>query len=205
MKFLGQIQEYMSKNDTDISSHLDTIYLKTLEMNPKQIVELGVRGGESSKMFNYVNEEINSKIVGVDVDDCDYSFVKNGTFYKVSDTIFHAFYNSMYGSNIDVLFIDTSHYYDHTVQEIKFWFPLLSQKALVIFHDTNLNNQYVRKNGTLGMGWDNQRGVIRAIEEYFNTQFDETHNFTYITKLHGYSWRISHEPLCNGLTLVYKN
>lgn len=205
MKFLGQIQEYMSKNDTDISSHLDTIYLKTLEMNPKQIVELGVRGGESSKMFNYVNEEIDSKIVGVDVDDCDYSFVKNGTFYKVSDTIFHAFYNSMYGSNIDVLFIDTSHYYDHTVQEIKFWFPLLSQKALVIFHDTNLNNEYVRKNRTKGVGWDNQRGVIRAIEEYFNTQFDETQNFTYTTELHGYSWRISHEPLCNGLTLVYKN
>jgi len=205
MKFLNQIQKYMNENDTDISSHLDTIYLRTLEMNPKQIVELGVRGGESSKIFSCVNEDIGSSVVGVDIDQCDYSFVKNGTFYKASDTVFHGFYKSLYGPNIDVLFIDTSHFYEHTVQEIKYWFPLLSQKALIIFHDTNLNNVYIRKNNTVGAGWDNQRGVIRAIEEYFNTNFNELENFTFETELHNAKWKVVHEYLCNGLTLIYKN
>jgi len=205
MKYLETIQEYIHNNDSDISSHLDTIYMKVLEFKPKNIVELGVRGGESSKIFNYINQEIDSNIVGVDIDECDYSFMKNGTFYKANDIIFHAFYNGLYGKNIDVLFIDTSHYYEHTVQEIHYWFPLLSDKALVIFHDTNLNISYMRKNGTYGVGWDNQRGVIRAIEDFFGRQFNEKEEFHYSCKKDGVSWKVSHEPFCNGLTLLYKN
>lgn len=205
MKYLETIQEYIHNNNSDISSHLDTIYMKVLEFKPKNIVELGVRSGESSKIFNYVNQEINSNIVGVDIDECDYSFMKNGTFYKANDIIFYAFYRSLYGNNIDVLFIDTSHYYEHTVQEINYWFPLLSHKALVIFHDTNLDLSYMRKNGTYGAAWNNQRGVIRAIEEFFGTQFNEKEEFHYSCEKDRISWKVSHEPFCNGLTLLYKN
>jgi hypothetical protein len=32
-------------------------------------------------------------------------------------------------ASIDLLFIDTSHYYEHTVLEIQSWFPLLSPAA----------------------------------------------------------------------------
>jgi cephalosporin hydroxylase len=204
MKYLEQIRQYMNK-DTDISSHLDTIYIKTLEFNPKNIVELGVREGESSRVFSCVNDDIGSSVVGVDVTDCEYSFVKNGTFYKADDTVFHTFYENKYGKNIDLLFIDTSHLYDHTVQEIKYWFPLLSQKAMIIFHDTNLNNVYLRKNGSVGAGWDNQRGVIRAIEEVFGVKFNEHIDFQYSCKLSDVNWKVVHEPLCNGLTILYKN
>ena len=205
MTYLQTIQEYIHNNNSGISSHLDTIYMKVLEFKPKNIVELGVCGGESSMIFNYINEEISSNIVGIDVNQCDYSFMKNGIFYKANDIIFHEFYSSLYGKNIDVLFIDTSNYYEHTIQEIHYWFPLLSDKALVIFHDTNLNISYMRKNGTYGVGWDNQRGIIRAIEDFFGTQFNEKEEFHYSCKKDGVSWKVSHEPFCNGLTLLYKN
>ena len=203
-KYVSEIQSYM-KNDTDISSHLDTIYIKSLLMNPKNIVELGVRGGESSKMFNYVNKEIGSHIVGIDLDKCEYSFMTNGTFYQADDVAFAQIYNEKYGNNIDILFIDTSHLYEHTCAEIKHWFPLLSNKALVIFHDTNLRQFYKRKNGSICQGWDNQRGVIRAIEQYFNINVDETLNITLDVLKGTDSWKLIHEPLCNGLTLCYKN
>ena len=75
---------------------------------------------------------------------------------------------------VDVLFIDTSHLYEHTVKEIEAWFPLLAPNALVMFHDTNLRPNYTRQNGTCGVGWDNDRGVIRAIEEYLGETLDET-------------------------------
>jgi hypothetical protein len=71
MKYLETIQEYIHNNDSDISSHLDTIYMKVLEFKPKNIVELGVCGGESSMIFNYINEDINSNIVGIDVNQCE--------------------------------------------------------------------------------------------------------------------------------------
>lgn len=205
MKFINEVREYMNSKDTDISSHLETLYVKTLEYNPKVIVELGVRDGESSRMFSYVSKENNAKVIGVDVNDCDYSFVNNGTFFKANDVVFANFYEGYFGKNIDVLFIDTSHLYDHTVEEIKAWFPLLSEKAMIIFHDTNLNNVYLRKNGTIGAGWDNERGVIRAIEEFFKVKFNEQIHFQYSCLMNNVNWNVVHEPLCNGLTILYKN
>ena len=63
----------------------------------------------------------------------------------------------------------------------------------------------MRKNGTYGAAWNNQRGVIRAIEEFFGTQFNEKEEFYYSCEKDGISWKVSHEPFCNGLTLLYKN
>lgn len=205
MKFLESIRERMNIN-TDISSHLDTLYLKALEMNPKRIVELGVRSGESSRMFSYVAQETNCEVFGLDIDTCDYSFVHNGKFFQGDDCKFANYYPIIYGTkNIDILFIDTSHYYDHTVQEIRSWFPHLSDKSLVIFHDTNLGTRYTRKNGTSDQGWDNQRGVVRAVQEYFAFHFDETQDYKGTVVKDGVTWRIEHEAICNGLTLCYKN
>jgi hypothetical protein len=156
-------------------------------------------------MFSYVAQETNCEVFGVDIDACNYDFVTNGKFFQADDCLFANYYSMMYGTkNIDVLFIDTSHYYDHTVREIAAWFPHLSDSALVIFHDTNLRSQYTRKNGTIGQGWDNQRGVVRALQEYFAMHFDETQDFTGSVVKDGISWRIEHEAVCNGLTLCYK-
>ena len=37
MKYLQTIQEYIHNNNSGISSHLDTIYMKVLEFKPKNI------------------------------------------------------------------------------------------------------------------------------------------------------------------------
>jgi hypothetical protein len=99
---------------------------------------------------------------------------------------------------IDVLFIDTSHLYEHTRQEIAAWFPFLAARGTAIFHDTNMGALYRRADGTLGRGWDNERGVIRAIEEFLGTRYDESCPFV---DLRG-EWIVSHDPLCNGLTTL---
>lgn len=186
------------KIDTDISSHLDTLFIKTIEMSPQKIVELGIRGGESSRIFGYAAKETGAKLIGVDIVPCTYP---NGSFVQSDDVAYAAVYKNTYGSDIDVLFIDTSHYYEHTVQEINAWFPLLSKSALVIFHDTNMMDKFTRKNGTTGSGWNNERGVIRAIEEYFGTSFNETETFTTTITHEGRRWGISHDKFCSGLTL----
>ena len=56
----------------------------------------------------------------------------------MDDCEFDPIFKNVIKEPVDVLFIDTSHLYEHTVRELAAWFPLLANKALVIFHDTNL-------------------------------------------------------------------
>ena len=208
MAHLNIVKEH-AKIDSDICDHIEKIYLETLQFNPKLIVELGVRYGESTRIFNFVNNEINSRLISVDIVPYirfDYTNIYNGTFYLMDDIKFGESFKNITDDLIDVLFIDTSHLYDHTVNEINTYFPLLNNKCLVIFHDTNLKPIFYWRNGrSCDSAWDNNRGVIRAIEEYFNIQVDETKDFELQITKDTDIWVIKHEYICNGLTLCYKN
>ena len=87
MAHLNIVKEH-AKIDSDIRDHIEKIYLETLQFNPKLIVELGVRYGESTRIFNFVNNEINSRLISVDVVpyiNFDYTNIYNGTFYLIDD------------------------------------------------------------------------------------------------------------------------
>lgn len=44
----------------------------------------------------------------------------------------------------------------------------------MVFHDTNLTQRATRRIlGGINRGWNNSRGVMAAIEEYFNVSVDE--------------------------------
>lgn len=209
MKFMDSITQYTNVHHTDISSHLETIYKETYAMNPKVIVELGIRGAESSRIFSCITQELNARLIGVDIEpphQFDYNTIKNGTLILMDDVKFASIYKALAKEVVDVLFIDTSHLYEHTVQEIAAWFPLLGNKALVIFHDTNLDgNGYYRKDGKMEMNWNNNRGVTRAIEEYLNIPIDEKTTFEKTVQRDDIKWTLKHYPNSNGLLLLWKN
>ena len=189
---------------TDINDHLVTVFAESLSMNPRLIVELGVRGGESTFVMARVAAACGSKLVSVDIEDCSaFEAYDDGVFVQSDDVEFARRFEawcreSNVDPKIDVLFIDTSHLYEHTVQEIAHWFPLLADKAKVFFHDTNLKEVFQRKDGSMGTAWDNERGVIRAVEEYFGTSFDEEEDFVDFRN----GWLIKHYACCNGLTIL---
>jgi cephalosporin hydroxylase len=202
------VKKYSNEKDTDISSHLENMYTYTSNMKPSIIVECGVSAGESSGIFSIVNKELGSKVFGVDIGVglSVYSTIHNGTFIHMDDCLYADTYKKEYGANIDVLFIDTSHLYDHTKKEIEKWFPLLSKKALVMFHDTNLDGSgYNRSNGTRGENWNNNRGVIRAIEEFFNSSFNEKTDFSGSCVVGNDKWVYKHNTICNGMFFAWKN
>ena len=101
---------------------------------------------------------------------------------------------------IDVLFIDTSHLFEHTLKEFQSWFPFLAANAKVILHDTNMNVLYRRRNGTMGVAWNNDRGVIRALEVFLGRKFDETTDFIDYHK----GWLIKHYHHSLGLTILQR-
>jgi hypothetical protein len=104
-------------------------------------------------------------------------------------------------TEIDILFIDTSHFFEHTVQEIAHWFPLLAPRGKVFFHDTNLRRIYFRKDGSMGVAWSN-RGVIGALEKFFSKSFNEREDFTDSISMVGSSRNYAQ---CSGFTILTRN
>ncbi len=193
---------------TDISDHLETIFTESMAVNPGLIVELGIGPGESTFVFERVAKLCNSRLVSVDIrtEMGKASSWSEWLFICEDDISFAGKFKNWaqekgLPSQIDILFIDTSHKYEHTLQEIEHWFPFLSPRAKVFFHDTNAQPVYRRKDGTVGLTYDIKRAVIRAIEDFLGTSFDERRDFTKCLA----GWTIAHHHLCNGLTILDKN
>jgi hypothetical protein len=144
----------------------------------------------------------------VDIDDCRVSnlaFAEHWKFIQADDV---AFGRSCFAewcqqqslpAKAKLIFIDTSHEYEHTKQEIAAWLPHLAERGILVFHDTNMGEgKFARMDGTISLGWDNQRGVIRAIEEHLGRQYDENSFFTDIAS----DFLVQHFPHCNGFTVM---
>lgn len=193
-----------ARRRTDISDHLATMFVEAYASRPSLIVELGVRDGESTFVFERVARAYECDLISVDIEPCeDASDYERWHFVQQDDVEFGRRFpdwceNRDVPCEIDVLFVDTSHLFEHTLEEISTWFPHLSNSAVVLFHDTNLTTLYRRRDGSLGRGWDNDRGVIRALEEYLGVNLDESRYFR--TLAGGFA--IEHNPECNGLTVL---
>jgi len=201
---LAQIQE-RCKLDTDISDHLPTLFAETLTMHPRLIVELGVRGGDSTFVLERAARLCQARLISVDIADCakvtswpDWLFVQSDDVAFAKEFPRYCAERGL-APRIDVLFIDTSHLYDHTVQELACWLPFLAEHAKVLFHDTNQRRLGRRKDGRLMAGIDN-RGVIAALENYFGRSFDAGQDFVDVCK----GWLIKHFAYSNGLTILEK-
>ncbi|MEK7158176.1 MAG: class I SAM-dependent methyltransferase [Patescibacteria group bacterium] len=205
MKELDEIRLHARKW-SDLSDHLENLFVLAMEQRPRLIVELGVRGGESTLVFDHVARICHSKIVSVDLEDCtDITNFSNWTFVQKDDVQFGREFGEWCrehntDSKIDLLFLDTSHFFEHTLKEIEAWFPWLSDRGIVCFHDTNMRRIYRRRDGSRGVGWNNHRGVIRAIEQYFHKAFDERQDFVDLCN----GWIIEHHANCSGLTVLKK-
>ncbi len=206
-KHLGDIQNRALVRKTDISDHLPMLFTESLNIESKLIVELGVGDGESTFVLDRVANLWGAKLVSVDIDDrAEVSSFKDRIFVQSDDISFAAEFTDWcrkrgFEPVIDILFIDTSHLYDHTVAEIRAWFPYLASHCKVFFHDTNMSEVFVRKDGSTGKGWDNQRGVIRAIEEHLDTHFNEKIDFALAHR----GWFIRHYTICNGFMILERD
>ncbi|HXL05827.1 MAG TPA: class I SAM-dependent methyltransferase, partial [Gemmatimonadales bacterium] len=144
---------------TDISSHLEALYVAGLAAHPRLIVELGVRGGESTFVFERVARRSGADLVSVDIADCaNVSRYERWHWVQEDDVRLGRRFRGWCEQRgleplVDVLFVDTSHVYDHTRAEMDAWFPHLSGRAVALFHDTNMKKVFRRRDGTLGLGW----------------------------------------------------
>jgi hypothetical protein len=195
---------------SDISDHLGPIFYFTTDRDPKLIVELGTRGGESTRALLAAAQVSDATMLSLDIDNSgglDLPYRDRWNFIQADDVAFgkERFPGWCEERNLDpkadVIFLDTSHEYEHTKQELEVWMPHLRRGGVMLLHDANMGNGlYGRLDGSIGWGWDNERGVIRAVEEYIGRKYDEKALFSDLVD----DFQLLHLPYCNGLTVIKK-
>ena len=175
--------DIQASDESDIAELLPLIFSFAMIKAPKFILELGTRGGESTRALVKVAEILQVKGYSVDLSPCptwlsqsenwrhfvfdDVSFAK-----VLSESKFWPSGEKFEG--LDLIFLDTSHEYEHTKSELEAFWPLLNANGIIMFHDSNLTSNLTRNlKGKPNRGWNNKRGVIRAIEDYFKCQVQE--------------------------------
>ncbi len=122
---------------TDIHEHLQTLHMLTIELNLKNILELGTRTGESTIALLSATKELGGKMTSVDVDPCQEvkEKVKQLNLEGYWNFIQHDDLKLEWNQQIDHLFIDTSHTYEHTIEEFKKFEPFVRKGGLITLHD----------------------------------------------------------------------
>jgi len=166
--------------NTDIHQHLVTLHNLVCAMGAKLVLELGVRGGESTVALLEAVGETGGKLVSVDMGGCEGTLEMLRNYGIANRLEFHKSDDIEFGTKVwdrsklfDLVFIDTSHEYQHTKREIEVFEPITRPGGVMVFHDTV----------------SYQDGVMRPLQEFLAIH----KNYTF-----------EHHPNCHGLGIIRK-
>ncbi len=123
--------------ETDINEHLITLNMLTKELRLHNVLELGVRNGDSTIALLSAVRELNGLLTSIDIDDCPVAKEKVDTlglsqwwrFIRGDDM------GVEWNEHIDHLFIDTNHFYEHTLKELQKYEPYVKVGGIITLHD----------------------------------------------------------------------
>jgi predicted O-methyltransferase YrrM len=131
---------FNSKKNTasDINEHLQFLHDLVLAVDAKQVVELGVRDGSSTSAFLYGVAKIGGQVWSCDLGE-PIGEVNNFRSYPIWEFNQDNDLSFDITSRIpvcDVLFIDTGHLYDETLQEMETYSQYLRDGGVMVLHDS---------------------------------------------------------------------
>jgi predicted O-methyltransferase YrrM len=154
------VAEYLQRCSewSDIVDHLPRLFDETCRYEAPQVVELGVRSGNSTCAFLAAVETVGGHVWSVDPErahvpphwfDSDlWTFVQADDLMVVDEA-----------PVCDVLFIDTTHAYHQTFAELLHYVPKVRDGGVILLHDTELERPEAAPR-------DDPFPVRRAIEDY---------------------------------------
>ncbi|HEX9510829.1 MAG TPA: class I SAM-dependent methyltransferase [Puia sp.] len=183
-----------------------------LGSNIKNIVQLGHYEGFSTLLFGFMQRRMGFKnsIFTIDIDNTvserTQSWVNRAglqDYVKVvvsnsSEAFLPAAAREYFKDEINMIFIDSSHQYDHTIEELDLWHNSLKDQGLIVLHDVSkFASQYdSTKSG----------GVNRAITEWSQSRkvpvFLMNEKVGSINKNYGFG-QLTYKDGC-GLGLIQK-
>lgn len=137
MTFYDEYLRRYTAADSDIWQHLPMLYNAARSYENVKVLELGTRGGESTRALLAGAEARGGHVWSVDIDQPRVpmdEWLATGlwSFTQADDLTVHI--PGEYRPH--VLFIDTSHEREHTLAEIRRFVPLVQPGGVALFHDT---------------------------------------------------------------------
>ena len=127
----------VASTPSDIYEHLPVFVDMVKQVNAKKVIELGTRTGVSTIAWLYALEQTGGHLWSVDIDTKpaigDYP---HWTFIQgddESDVVL-----SQLPEKVDILFLDTSHHYEHTLRELRLYKAQVRSGGIIVCHDTEL-------------------------------------------------------------------
>lgn len=125
---------------SDINEHLPRLKGLAEGMNAQHVVELGARSGPSTVAWLLGLEQTGGRLTSVDLDPApDIGEHDHWTFIQGDDTDPAVMAQV---DECDILFIDTSHHYEHTLWELRNWSSLVRPGGFIVLHDTELQRPW---------------------------------------------------------------
>ena len=142
---------------SDIQDHLPRLHAEAAT-GECVVIELGVRAGNSTAAFLAAVDEFGGHVHSCDIHRPRVPWENHPqwTFYEGDDL---ALVDEL-PDGVDVLFIDTSHFYDQTCAELELYVPKVKPGGVVLLHDTELKHPE-------GRPWDDPDFPVRkAVDLY---------------------------------------
>lgn len=129
--------EKVRNTPSDIFEHLPVFVDMVKKADAKTVIELGTRTGVSTIAWLYALEQTGGHLWSVDIDSKppigDYP---HWTFIQGDDESDEVV--SQLPPKCDILFLDTSHHYEHTLRELRLYRSQVKPGGLIVCHDTEL-------------------------------------------------------------------
>jgi len=175
----------------DSDKHLMLLYSIVIGSNAKNIIELGVREGITTLPLVCGAKETNGMVYSVDIEPTllilDDELLKHNKFFLQDALTFLNNWNI--NQQIDIIYIDDWHAYEHVKKELEILDKLVSPSTIILLHDLMYGDTcpFYHTDLTLNNGQWASGGVYRAVAE-LNPQF----------------WEFSTLPWGNGMTILRK-
>jgi predicted O-methyltransferase YrrM len=185
--FGGPGTGYTKCGDSD--QHLMTLFSLVLQTKAKNILELGVRYGDTSLPLTMGAHITDGKVEAIDIDptewNCPEILKPHYEFHQCDAIEYLQNADKIY----DIIYIDDWHTYPHVSRELELIERLSDENTLILLHDLMGNN---------------------CAPNYFNpitlrgTEWDEGGPFRAVNELDPAKWEWMTIPVNNGLTLLRK-
>lgn len=128
--------ERVCATPSDIRNHLPRFVDMVVAGNVRHVIELGTRTGVSTIAWLYGLEQTGGRLTSVDIDPApQIGSYGHWEFIQGDDCSPEVFAQL---APAGIVFIDTSHLYEHTVRELHLYRHLVEPGGLLVLHDTQL-------------------------------------------------------------------
>jgi predicted O-methyltransferase YrrM len=138
MSPLAELHATNCATPSDINEHLPT--LATIATHADHVVELGARSGLSTAAWLVGLAKSGGRLTSVDISPAPDIGTHDNWRHIQGDDTDPAVMAQVDGC--DVLFIDTSHAYEHTLWELRNWSAKVRPGGIIVCHDTELQRPW---------------------------------------------------------------